>query len=134
MKVSVSDVDRSLVPSESQQDGTVVGRVRHTKGASTEGIEVKDTSNIRSVVEEASKPRPKTSVAALKKLPPKIRVAKRIDPDFPVSWDFTGKLKERLERVKSRGPTDVFLEALYAAEGDQMRKVLEKEYPKLFAS
>lgn len=67
------------------------------------------------------------------KLDPKVRIARRIDPDFPSDWIFTGKLEARLAAVKEHGITPVFLEALYAAEGDQMRKKLEQTFPKQFA-
>lgn len=63
---------------------------------------------------------------------PKVRVAQRIFPDFPSEWDFTGKMSERLARVKNYSEDPAFLEALYAAENDQFRKVLASEYPDLF--
>lgn len=132
MKVSVSDMDRGQVVG-GEDDGTVVGKVRHTKKASTEGIEVKDTSNIRagSIADEASKPR---KVKIDTKVSPKIRMARRIDPNFPVDWSFKGRLSDRLAAAKSHGITPEFLEALYAAEGDQFRKLLEKTFPKQFSS
>lgn len=116
-------VDRSMVNAE--DEGTVVGRVRHTNKASTEGIDIKDTSNIRT----ASKSKPVIDT----NLPPRIRMARRIDPSFPDNWCFSGKLADRLAAVKAHGASPVFLEALYAAEGDQMRKVLEKEFPDQFS-
>lgn len=125
---SVSDIDRSAPIAGGEEDGVVVGKVRHTKSASTEGIEVRDTSNIRS---QKSKPA-KQEVEINTKLPPRIRMARRIDPNFPASWSFSGKLAERLAAAEAHGITPQFLEALYAAEGDQMRKLLEKTFPKQF--
>lgn len=131
IRTNVSDVDRSHV--DSSEEGVVVGSVRHSKKASTEGIDVRDTSNIRSsrsIIEEVSKPRKAPAINT--KISPKIRIAKAIDPTFPSDWVFSGKLADRIEAVKEHGATPVFLEALYAAEGDQMRKKLESEFPKQF--
>ena len=65
---------------------------------------------------------------------PKIRVARRIDPSFPATWKFDGKLADRLKAAQEHGATPKFLEALYAAEGDQMRRQLEKIYSDQFGS
>lgn len=115
----------------SAEDGVIVGKVRKSTPVSTGGIEVKDTSRVRaaSIVEEAAKPR---RAVINTKLPPRIRIARMIDPDFPSDWSFSGKLADRLASVKEHGVTSEFLEALYAAEGDQMRRALEKAYPKHF--
>lgn len=131
IRTSVSDIDRSAITIGGEEEGTVVGKVRHSKKASSEGIDIKDTSNIRagSVAAEAAKPR---KVEIDTKLSPKIRMARRIDPNFPADWSFAGRLKDRMAAAKAHGATPVFLEALYAAEGDQMRKELEKAYPKQF--
>ena len=80
----------------------------------------------------AAKPAVATPVEVDTNLPPKIRMARRIDPKFPKDWSFEGKLAERMERVKKHGATPTFLEALYAAEGDQMRRTLEREFPQQF--
>jgi hypothetical protein len=114
-------------------DGEVVGKVRHSsKGAgNAEGIHVRDTSNIRA--EKAAAARPAKAAKEIDtKMSPKLRVARRIDPGFPESWNFQGKLADRLQAAKQHGATAQFLEALYAAEGDQMRKLLEKTFPKQF--
>jgi hypothetical protein len=121
-----------------ENEGTVVGKVRHSSRGmgNAEGVSVADTSNIRA--ERAATKNGKTVKATSKdvkidtKLPPKIRMARRIDPDFPADWNFTGKLKDRMDAVKKHGASQQFLEALYAAEGDQMRLQLEKAYPKQF--
>jgi len=132
IKSNVGRVDKNVHLSQ-DDEGTVVGNVRKTKSASTGDIEVRDTSNIRGEKKAsnggAKKPEPaKIDVS----VSPKIRMARRIDPSFPTDWLFTGKLAERLDRVKEHGATATFLEALYAAEGDQMRKLLEKTFPKQF--
>ena len=131
IKTTVGDIDRSSITMGGEEEGTVVAKVRHSKRVSSEGIEVKDTSNIRgeNLVNEASKPR---KVEIDTKLSPKIRMARRIDPNFPADWSFTGRLADRLAAAENHGATPTFLEALYAAEGDQMRKSLEKAYPKQF--
>jgi len=131
IRTNVGRVDRNVQVAQ-EDDGEVVGQVRHTRQASSDGIEVRDTSNIRGG--KASKPvvQKAQSVKIDTKLNPKIRMARRIDPAFPSDWEFTGKLADRLAKVKEHGATPEFLEALYAAEGDQMRKLLEKTYPKQF--
>ncbi len=116
-------------------DGEVVGKVNHRSRGATgnaEGIEVRDTSNIRSEKGKASVKAISKDVKIDTKIPPKIRAARRIDPKFPSDWSFSGKLKDRMDAVKKHGASPEFLEALYAAEGDQMRKALEKAYPKQF--
>jgi hypothetical protein len=127
---NVGNLNRNVQAAQ-EEDGEVVGQVRTTRTSSSDGIEVKDTSSIRN----------KTSGAPVNKsqpvkidttLSPKIRMARRIDPGFPSNWMFSGRLADRLEAVKQHGDTPEFLEALYAAEGDQMRKALEKAYPGQF--
>jgi hypothetical protein len=116
-----------------ENEGTVVGKVRHSSKKATgnaEGISVTDTSNIRE--ERAAAKKNAKSAGIDTKVPPKIRLARSIDPSFPLNWSFDGKLKDRLAAAKKHGATPVFLEALYAAEGDQMRKMLEKTFPKQF--
>jgi hypothetical protein len=107
-------------------EGKVVGKVRHTASASTEGIQVLDTSN------RSARSTPNIKIDA--KIDPRVRIARAFDPDFPSDWSFSGKLSERLACVNEHGASPRFLEALYAAEGDQMRKVLQKEFPKQFKS
>jgi hypothetical protein len=130
IKSNVGSVNR--VAPDSDQDGSVVGQVRTATKVSTEGISVRDTSNtskpvpvVSQTVPEVVKPRDST-------ISPRLRVARAIYPDFPAGWVFDGKLADRLAAVKDFGPNADFLEALYAAEGDQFRKVLAKEYPDQF--
>jgi len=94
---------------QDELEGTTVASVRHT-----------DKETLK-----------KTNGKLNKKLNPKLRIARVIDPSFPLDWSFAGKLAERLQRAKEHGDTATFIQALYAAEGDQMRKLLEKEYPKV---
>lgn len=127
---NVGNVDRS-VHADDGDEGTVVGKVRHTAKGSSEGVEVQDTSSIRN---KPVAPAPAPAKKIDMKLSPKVRVARAIDPNFPADWSFEGKLAQRMERVKEHGVSPTFLEALYAAEGDQMRKLLEKTYPKQFSA
>ncbi len=139
IRTNVSKMDRNAPAEIAQEDeGEFVAPVRHTSRGSgnAEGVSVRDTSNIRA--ERAAAANGKHEKASSKdvkidtKLNPKIRMARRIDPTFPSDWSFTGKLKDRMDAVKKHGASQEFLEALYAAEGDQMRKLLEKTYPKQF--
>ena len=132
IKTSVGNINRS-VRAEADDEGVDVGRVRHTdrRQGSSEGVSVRDTSNIRGQ-KAAPAAAPKATYKVNTKLNPKVRIARSIDPDFPEDWSFEGRLNDRLSAVKAHGATPEFLEALYAAEGDQMRKLLEKTYPKQF--
>ena len=134
IRTNVGNVDRT-VRAEADEESIEVGRVRHTdRRGGTGDISFRDTSNIRNeraVVQTKAAP-----VKAYKvdtKLHPKVRVARAIDPSFPSDWSFEGKLADRLKAVKQHGATPEFLDALYAAEGDQMRKALEKAFPKQFS-
>ena len=118
------------IVSESDDEGEVVSQVRTSSTKNAEGITIKDTSNIGSTKEKSSS----VKTAEPKISDPRIRVARAIDPRFPADWSFTGKLSERLAAVKEHGATSNFLEALFAAEGDQMRRLLMKEYPDQFGS
>lgn len=118
-----------------------VGRVRQVQdrgvrqqAADREAVEFDRRDDRRQAPEPAPAPRKASKPTKIDtKLDPKVRIARRIDPDFPSDWVFTGKLEARLAAVKEHGATPVFLEALYAAEGDQMRKKLEQSFPKQFA-
>ena len=120
-----------------EDEGVVVGKVRHSDRSKTEGIEIKDTSRrpvqaTQKKAAPAKKATPAKSVAVDKNLSPKIRIARSLYPEFPVDWSFEGKLVERMARIKEHGETPEFLQALYAAEGDQMRLKLTAAYPDLF--
>lgn len=120
---NVGKVDKTLLIDD--DEGTSIGSVRKSSKDHVEGISIKDTSNIR-----------ESKVATNlinKSVPPKVRIARSIDPTFPSDWSFEGKLSDRLAAVKAVNPSSEFLEALYAAEGDQMRRVLAKEYPDQFS-
>lgn len=143
MKV-ISPMNRGVgAVAESDDEGRTVGSVRHstTGRGSQEGLSVQDTSNIRNerAAARAAAERPvpsrqtkPTEYKSNTKLSPKVRVARAIDPSFPEGWSFEGKLADRLAAVKKHGATPQFLDALYAAEGDQMRKALEKAFPNQF--
>ena len=128
---TTKNIDKNVRIAQDEDEGVVVGKIRRTdtrsSGASGD-ISIKDTSNIRSTAAS------QTSAKIDMKLSPKIRVALRIDPSFPTDWSFFGKMTDRLAAVKAHGESPLFLDALYAAEGDQMRKMLSLKYPKQFGS
>jgi hypothetical protein len=105
-----------------ESEGVVVGSVKETD----------NSDRVEGIAMGGKKSKSQSQVADPSSLKPRVRIAKMIYPEFPESWNFTGKLKERMERVKSYGENPKFLEALYAAEGDQFRKILEQEYPEQF--
>ncbi len=134
IKSNIGKIDR--VEMAQEDEGTVIGSVRLSGKRSVEGITIEDTSNIR----EAKAARVANSIASPiafsfdPDVNPRVRIAKAIFPSFPENWVFEGKLADRLLAVKQYGASPQFLEALYAAEGDQMRKVLIKEYPEQFST
>lgn len=145
IKTNVGSVSGVIL--DEQEEGTVIGRVRKSQSVGTEGIEVKDTSNAARVAtgqargDERASDLHEAAVAHVQaetqiqidtRLPVRVRIALYIDPQFPTDWDFSGKMKERMQRVKNFEITPAFLEAMYAAEGDNFRRALEKEYPDQF--
>ena len=120
---NVGSVDKSIHAEDDQ--GVLVGKVRNSSKISTEGINIKDTSGAYG--SKSNKLRVKSS----SKLNMRVKVARRIDPSFPADWSFTGTMSDRLARVKEHGLNPSFLQALYAAEGDNFRRILEKTYPEL---
>lgn len=148
---------RRGIVNDDQDEGRVFGMVRSSQEKkNVGGIEVRDTSSIRNArpapaprvsalptvpktkapVKSAAKAPAKPIKAAAKPakdeiLSPRVRIARQFDPSFPSSWEFSGKLADRLNAVKQHGATPEFIQALYAAEGDQMRKVIEKEFSAL---
>lgn len=133
IRTNVGAMDRNApVEYGDESDGVIIGNVRQTAKVSTDGIEVRDTSNIRQEREKVQKSAP-APMRINTKINPKVRVARAIDPNFPEDWSFDGKLADRLAAVKKHGATAQFLEALYAAEGDQMRAKLAAAFPKQFA-
>jgi hypothetical protein len=111
-----------------EDDGVVIGKVHHSNKSHTEGIDIKDTSK-RPAQKKVVQSKP---VVIDKNLSPKLRIALKLYPSFPRDWNFNGKLADRLAKVKEYGETPEFLEALYAAEGDQFRKTLKSEYADQF--
>jgi hypothetical protein len=128
----------SRVEHGDESDGVVIGKVR-TSAKTREvagGITITDTSNPSK--KAAKQPAPVEKHPAPPqintKIDPRVRIARSIDPGFPSDWQFNGKLADRLSKVHDHGVSPSFLEALYAAEGDQMRKLLQKEFPDQFQS
>lgn len=115
----------SSVIQHDEEPGEVVGKVRQASRVSSEGIEVKDTSRVGSNGQSKS-------IQIDPKIPARIRVGRHIDPRFPSDWDFSSKMKDRMDRLHSMNPNSLLLEAIYAAEGDNFRRVLEKEFSKQF--
>lgn len=125
-----------------EHDGRVVGRVRDSARAEREARAAATVRHAAAKKPAAKKAAAKKAAPAAKKptakkedlslLSPRVRTAVRMDPGFPRDWNFEGKLVDRLDRVKKHGASPEFLDALWAAEGDQMRRALEKAYPKHF--
>lgn len=109
-----------------EDDGKVIGKVRHSAKSRTEGIEIKDTSKRPVQKKTAAK-----SITTDKNLNPKVRIARSICSDFPADWDFNGPIGKRMAAVKSRDVTPEFIMALYAVENDKLKKMLSVEYSEI---
>ncbi len=64
-------------------------------------------------------------------LPPKLRVAKFVMPEFPDDWDFSGTVSDRISRWLSCNDTDTKL-AAYCAETKDFRNAADEHDPSLF--
>lgn len=115
-----------------EEDGEVVGQVRHSRNQTAEGdITVSDTSS-RSPKKSSVK---KTTIKAAKVIDnPKLRIATKIYSDFPEDWNFFAKTEVKMARIEELGANEDLLDALYASESKSMKTQLEKTYPKHFSS
>jgi len=134
---NMGKIDRVEIAQE--DEGRQIGTVRTSHRNSVEGITILDTSNIRNSQQRSHEefevdttPAQPAEFTFNPAIPARLRIARSIDFSFPENWTFEGKLVDRLAAVRQHGATPQFLEALYAAEGDQMRKVLIKEFPEQF--
>jgi hypothetical protein len=146
IKTNMGTVNKHVQKSQ-EDEGVVVGKVRHAKTRETEGITIKDTSGPRGAEEpviikgangpsapvlQVSKVQPKAG-----KLSTKHQTAILVCPDFPTDWNFMAPVSDRVSRAKKLlGSFDddgvQFLKALYVSEGNSMKKVLKKTYPQVF--
>lgn len=134
---------RAVVEAD-ESSGRHVGNVRHSTAAkrNVEGMTIEDTSGDRSTRRPAPKAsksqEPALSTRAPKaRIPddasPKLKMAIRRCPDFPVDWNFFAKAEDKLARIKKLGASADLLDAVYAAESPAMRKVLETKFKAHFA-
>lgn len=126
-------------------DGHQIGRVRHSSSSkrSVEGVTVEDTSGNHSRTKPVTKasakaaPAPAPKAVAKPRIPddasPKLKVAVRLCPQFPVDWNFFAKAEDKVARVKKLGASPDLLDALYAVESPAMKKILEQKYRAHFA-
>jgi hypothetical protein len=63
-----------------------------------------------------------------------LKIAKALCPDFPDSYDFAAPTKKKLARLQAdfEDRLDV-LRAVFAAEGDDFKDQLVREFPQAFA-
>jgi hypothetical protein len=128
-------MDRSSRVAEADEsEGRHVGNVRHSSSAkrNVEGMTIEDTSSRR-----APKATPAPKAAPKPHIPddasPKLKVAIRLCPKFPVDWNFFAKSEDKVARIKKLGAAPDLLDALYSVESPAMRKVLETKYKAHFA-
>lgn len=163
---SVGNVDREVRMGD-EDDGTVVGKVRHTDTRRTrEGVDVQDTSGrpgksrqaASRPVAKAPAPAPakakvpakatkakapaKASAPAKAAKPsngkvvpvsPKLRIAKKVCPEFPDDWNFFGKTEDKLAKLEELGSTPDMIDALYVSESSSVKRALETAFPSHFA-
>lgn len=144
---SVGNMDRGRsVEVAEEGDGTRVGSVRHSSASKrhVEGVSVEDTSGNHARAKPSQAPSAKPAVAAkpVKAAPkphipddasPKLKMAIRLCPQFPVDWNFFAKPEDKLSRVKKLGSGADLLDALYAVESPAMKKILEQKFKGHFA-
>jgi hypothetical protein len=128
------------VQNEYADDGEVVGKVRNANfpTKSVEGITISDTSSAPQRRMETEKP-PIVNSKLVKidsnsdNVSPKLKMALRIYPNFPLDWNFYAKSQDKLSRIKQLGADSDLLTALYAVESSGMKTTLKQEYPKHFS-
>jgi hypothetical protein len=139
-----NNMDRSVRPETSDgTEGRHVGNVRHSTASkrNVEGMTIEDTSGDRTRP-RAPRPAPAKAAAPPAKAAPKVRipddaspklkVAIRLCPDFPVDWNFFAKPEDKLAKIKKLGTSPSLLDALYAVESSAMKKTLEQKYKSHF--
>ncbi len=137
---NVGSMDRSApVEYGDEASGEVVGRVRHSSARerSVEGVTVKDTSRSSQAPAPKAKapaPAPKAKAPVLPDdASPKLKLAIRICPTFPVDWNFFAKADDKVKRIKSLKSPPELLDALYSVESTAMKKQLEKHFKSHFS-
>lgn len=125
------------VTREAESESETVGQVRQSRVKDADGVTLNHAKKGAAPVQaeastnrtlEVKKPAMKVALSSN----PKIRLAQRIYPDFPLDWNFEGRPVERVARVQAYSNDPEFLEAVYAAENDQGKKALSAAYPDLF--
>lgn len=134
IRTNIGNLSNSI-ESDLDESENVVGRVRNTSSTSVEGIEVRDTSNIRNKEGNRRKVVSPTVEAIESSLPTgsKLEVARAVYSAFPGDWNFFAKLDDKLQRIESIGPNKQLIKALLAAESKSLVKVLKEKYPKFVA-
>lgn len=157
---NVGDMNRDVQVGD-EDDGVVVGKVRHTDTKRTrEGVDVQDTSGSsgrhRAAAKSAAKPvkkamskpaaKPAAKPALAKKSaakpvvatkpaasPSKLRIAKKVFSGFPDDWNFFGKTEDKMARLEELGSDPDLIDALFASESSSMKSALQKAFPDHFA-
>ncbi len=131
-----SKMDRGgQVVEADESSGRHVGNVRHSSAKrSVEGISVEDIS--RRGAPPAKEPSVKKAPPAKPHVPddasPKLKMAIRLCPEFPVDWNFFAKADDKISRIKKLGASPELLDALYAVESSAVKKVLETKFKSHF--
>ena len=124
------NVDRSrAIEVGDETSGKVVGSVRHSsaKERVEGGVTVKD-GNRRPVKAASPAPAPKPVQRIPDDASPKLKLALRICPDFPIDWNFFAKSDDKVKRIKTLGASSDLLDALYSVESAAMKKVMETKF------
>lgn len=137
---NVGDMSRGEVYAGDDDEGRVVGQVRHTnKNKRTqEGVSMEDTSGrpgkkatpAQKPTQKKQPARPSSNGDAVNS---KLRVAQSVFPDFPENWNFYGKTEDKFAALKKLGASSDMIKALFASESSSMKKELKKRFPKHFS-
>lgn len=121
-----------------ETDGTIVGRVTHDVHGvvDQEGIRFQTTN-----LQRSAPPVAPTRLVASASAPPPVpanldirrKIAKAVCSDFPENYDFSLSPKKKIARLQAdyEDRADV-LQAVFAAESDDMKALLLQEFPSAF--
>lgn len=114
-------------------DASVVANISQTSSTTVEdGITFSNT-NIPTAKPKKQVAKPAPAIP-LMSVAVRLKIAKALCPDFPDSYDFAAPTKKKLARLQAdfEDRLDV-LRAVFAAEGDDFKDQLVREFPQAFA-
>ncbi len=134
IKTNIGNVNHD-VKIDNEDEGTVVGKVRHTESRKTqEGLEIRDTSGkpVKPVEKMEKNTIMATKTNSDHKASDRLLSAKKIFDGFPDDWNFFGKVSDKMDRLKQLGSNESMIDALYVVDSAAMKKALKLAFPSHF--